>query len=232
MELLKLLLEIYKEEYDLNLKEGLIKTTNIDKTLNLLKKYFPDVFITKGDKRFIISIDNPNIENIKKLLVNINNFGWFPSFFRYKTKEDNIVTNKWNDKIINIIDKLESISITFEAKFDEEIIEKIPEILYHISPTQNIDKILKVGLVPKSRSKASYHPDRVYLSNDLKDIENLGKKFNQKTGIKDWTILKIETNMVPGDYLRLYYDPNYKQGYYTLNNIPPQAIEKIKEINY
>jgi hypothetical protein len=232
MELLKLLLEIYKEEYDLNLKEGLIKTTNIDKTLNLLKKYFPDVFITKGDKRFIISIDNPNIENIKKLLVNINNFGWFPSFFRYKTKEDNIVADKWNDKIINIINKLESISITFEAKFDEEIIEKIPEILYHISPTQNVDKILKVGLVPKSRSKASYHPDRVYLSNDLKDIENLGKKFNQKTGIKNWTILKINTDLIPGEYFKLYTDPNYEPGYYTLNNIPPQAIEKIKEINY
>ena len=43
MDLLKILLEVYKEEYDLNLKEGLIKTTNIGKTINLLKKYFPDV---------------------------------------------------------------------------------------------------------------------------------------------------------------------------------------------
>lgn len=231
MKLLDILLETYKEEYELNLKEGLIKTTNIGKTINLLKKYFPDVFITKGDKRFIISTDNPNIENIKKLLTNINNFGWFPSFFRYITKEDKIVSDKWNDKIINILDKLESISITFEAKFDEEIVENIPSILYHITPTQNADKILNIGLVPKSRSKASYHPDRVYLSKDLEDIENLGEKFYQKTGIKNWTILKIETDMILGDYLKLYTDPNYKQGYYTLNNIPPQAIEKIKEIN-
>jgi hypothetical protein len=55
--------------------------------------------------------------------------------------------------------------------------------------------------------------------------------FYQKTGIKDWTILKIKTDMIPGDYLKLYTDPNYPQGYYTLNNIPPQAIEKIKDIN-
>jgi hypothetical protein len=37
--------------------------------------------------------------------------------------------------------------------------------------------------------------------------------------------------MVPGNYLKLYTDPNYIHGYYTLNNIPPQAIEKVKEIN-
>lgn len=231
MDLLKILLEIYKEEYEINLKEGLIKTTNISKTINLLKKYFPDVFIKEGDKTFIISIDDPNIEDIKRLLVNINNFGWFPSFFRYMTKEDKIVADKWNDKIINILDKLESISITFEAKFDEEVVENIPSTLYHITPTLNVDKILKTGLVPKSRSKASYHPDRVYLSKDLEDIENLGEMFYQKTGIKNWTILKIKTDIIPGDYLKLYTDPNYKQGYYTLNNIPPQAIEKIKEIN-
>ena len=123
------------------------------------------------------------------------------------------------------------IKLRFEAKFDEEVVENIPSILYHITPTQNVNKILNIGLVPKSRSKASYHPDRVYLSKDLEDIENLGEMFYQKTGIKNWTILKIETDIIPGDYLKLYTDPNYKQGYYTLNNIPPQAIEKVKEIN-
>ena len=54
----------------------------------------------------------------------------------------------------------------------------------------------------------------------------------QRTGDLNFTILKIDTNMVPGGYLRLYTDPNYsKEAYYTLNNIPPQAIEKIKDIN-
>jgi hypothetical protein len=50
-------------------------------------------------------------------------------------------------------------------------------------------------------------------------------------GIKDWVLLKIDTDKIPGEYLKLYIDPNFKYGYYTLNNIPPQAIEKIKEIN-
>ena len=40
MKLLDILLETYKEEYELNLQEGLIKTTNIGKTINLLKSSF------------------------------------------------------------------------------------------------------------------------------------------------------------------------------------------------
>ena len=224
MKLLKILLKAYKEEYDLNLQEGLIKTTNIGKTLNILEKKYSSKFIfTKSKNSFYIKTFSTDINTLLNgIIKDANNLGWFPSFME---TEDH--TGKWDEKYF----KKGEIKLRFEAKFDEEIVEKIPEILYHITPTQNADKILKIGLVPKSRSKASYHPDRVYLSKDLEDIENLGEMFYQKTRIKNWTILKIDTNMVPGDYLRLYTDPNYEQGYYTLNNIPPQAIEKIKEIN-
>ncbi len=45
MKLLKILLEVYKEEYELNLQEGLIKTTNIGKTLNILEKKYSSKFI-------------------------------------------------------------------------------------------------------------------------------------------------------------------------------------------
>jgi hypothetical protein len=224
MELLKLLLEIYKEEYNLNLTEGLIKTTNIGKTLNILEKKYSLKFIfSKSKNSFYIKTFSTDIDTLNNgIIKDANNLGWFPSYI--ETEE---YTGKWDEKYF----KEGEIKLRFEAKFDEEIVENIPDTLYHITPTQNADKILKIGLVPKSRSKASYHPDRVYLSNDLDDIENLGEMFYQKTGINDWTILKIKTDMVPGNYLKLYTDPNYKQGYYTLNNIPPQAIEKIKDIN-
>jgi len=224
MKLLKLLLEIYKEEYNLNLTEGLIKTTNIGKTLNILEKKYSLKFIfSKSKNSFYIKTFSTDIDTLNNgIIKDANNLGWFPSYI--ETEE---YTGKWDEKYF----KEGEIKLRFEAKFDEEIVENIPDTLYHITPTQNADKILKIGLVPKSRSKASYHPDRVYLSNDLDDIENLGEMFYQKTGINDWTILKIKTDMVPGNYLKLYTDPNYKQGYYTLNNIPSQAIEKIKDIN-
>jgi hypothetical protein len=225
MKLLKVLLEIYKEEYNLNLTEGLIKTTNVGKTLNILEKKYSSKFIfSKSKNSFSIKTFSTDINTLNNgIIKDANNLGWFPSYI--ETEE---YTGKWNEKYF----KEGEIKLRFEAKFDEEIVENIPDILYHITPTQNADKILKIGLVPKSRSKASYHPDRVYLSKDLEDIENLGEMFYQKTGVKDWSILKIKTDMIPGDYLKLYTDPNYINGYYTLNNIPPQAIEKVKDIKY
>ena len=224
MKLLKILLEAYKEEYELNLQEGLIKTTNIGKTLNILeKKYLSKFIFTKSKNSFYIKTFSTNINTLLNgIIKDADTLGWFPSFM-----ETEKYTGNWDKKYF----KEGEIKLRFEAKFDEEVVENVPSILYHITPTQNANKILSIGLVPKSRSKASYHPDRVYLSKDLEDIENLGEMFYQKTGIKNWTILKIETDIIPGDYLKLYTDPNYKQGYYTLNNIPPQAIEKVKEIN-
>ena len=223
MKLLDILLETYKVEYKLNLKEGLIKTTNIGKTLNILEKKYSSKFIfTRSKNSFYIKTFNTNINTLLDgIIKDANTLGWFPSFI--ETEE---YTGKWDEKYF----KEGEIKLRFEAKFDEEVVENIPSILYHVTPTQNADKILNIGLVPKSRSKASYHPDRVYLSKDLKDIENLGEMFYQKTGIKNWTILKIETDMIPGGYLKVYTDPNYVQGYYTLNNIPPQAIKKVKDI--
>ena len=223
MKLLKILLEVYKEEYELNLQEGLIKTNNIGKTLNILEKKYSSKFIfTRSKNSFYIKTFSTNINTLLNgIIKDADTLGWFPSFM-----ETEKYTGKWDKKYF----KEGEIKLRFEAKFDEEVVENIPSILYHITPTQNADKILSIGLVPKSRSKASYHPDRVYLSKDLKDIKNLGEMFYQKTGIKNWTILKIKIDMIPGDYLKLYTDPNYKQGYYTLNNIPPQAIEKVKDI--
>jgi hypothetical protein len=224
MKLLNLLFEIYKDEYELNLKEGLIKTTNIGKTLNILEKKYSSKFnFIKKPFTFTIKTFHTDMDTLKNgIIKDANTLGWFPSFI--ETEE---YTGKWNEKYF----KEGEIQIRFEAKYDEQIVENIPPILYHISPTQNIEKILKIGLVPKSRSKAAYHPDRVYLSKDLKNIEDLGEMFYQKTGIRDWTILKIKTDMIPGDYFKLYKDPNFSQGYYTLNNIPPQAIEKTKDLN-
>jgi hypothetical protein len=235
MKLFKILLEVYKEEYELNLQEGLIKTTNIGKTINLLKKKFPYWEFKVDDKAFFIQIlGNRTEKQYQELKYLLNNLGWFISWFKTESDSGNI-SGKFNEEaVINSFNKDDVffIELRIEAKFDEEVVENIPSILYHIVPTQNSDKILKIGLVPKSRSKASYHPDRVYLGRSIGGVEKLIPQMHQITGDKNYTILKINTEMIPGGYLRLYTDPNYsKEAFYTLNNIPPQAIEKIKDIN-
>jgi hypothetical protein len=222
MKLLDILLETYKEEYELNIQEGLIKTTNIGKTLNLLQKAFPDFYIRKmKSNTFAIDAKELNQDTLNKILQYADNLGWFPSW---------VASSKYVGKYIP--HKFIPGSITFEAKFDEEVVENIPSILYHLTPTQNVENILKIGLVPKSRSKASYHPERVYLGKSIESVESLAPQMYQRTGNKNFTILKIDTDMIPGGYLKLYTDPNFsEEAYYTLNNIPPHTIKKVKEIN-
>ena len=145
MKLLEILLETYKEEYELNIQEGLIKTTNIGKTLNLLQKAFPDFYIRKmKSNTFAIDTKELNQDTFNKILQYADNLGWFPSW---------VVSSKYVGKYMP--HKFMPGSITFEAKFDEEVVENIPSVLYHLTPTQNVKNILKTGLVPKSRSKAS-----------------------------------------------------------------------------
>lgn len=53
----------------------------------------------------------------------------------------------------------------------------------------------------------------------------------QRTGNTDFTVVEIDTAIIPGGYLKLYTDPNYaKEAYYTVNNIPPQALQRVKDI--
>jgi hypothetical protein len=244
MRLLNILLNLYKEEYELNLKEGLIKTTPVGEAINIIKKSFPNWFFQydKGDKDFTIEIlrikEGIQPEYFEKLLPLLNNLGYFISYIEIYSNWDPITKNaveikdKYNEKIVKNAfqnPKTHSIYLSCEAKFDQKV-NKIPEFLYHVAPLRNWEKIQQTGLVPKSRSKKAYHPERVYLGKDEKSTIDLASKFYQTTGLKDWILLQIDTNTVPGDYLKLYYDPNYKYGYYTLNNIPPQSIEKIKDI--
>ena len=226
MKLLDILLKTYKEEYELNLKEGLIKTIPIGEAIYILKKQFYNWIFQyeKGDKDFTIEIlrikDGIQPEYFEKLLPLLNNLGYFISYMEIYS-DDIAIEDKYNEKTVKNAfqnPKIHSIYLECEAKFDQKV-NKIPSFLYHVAPLRSWDKIQKIGLIPKSRSKKAYHPERVYLGKDEKNTSNLAPKFYQSEGIKDWVLLKINTNMVPGDYLRLYYDPNFKYRYYTLNNL-------------
>jgi hypothetical protein len=223
MKLFDLLLKTYIEEYDLNLKEGLIKTTNMHKAISILQKKFDFGFeYIKEANAFAVVFHNIPEYKLKDFINYANNLGWFPSYM----KTDNY-KGKWNVKAYNTI----ITKVFFEAKFDEELVDKIPEVLYHITPSINTDKILKIGLSPKSRSKVAYHPERVYLGISEDSVQKLSHRMYQITGSRKWTILKINTDLIPGGYFRLYKDSNYaNKGFYTQNNIPPTAIEKIKDI--
>jgi hypothetical protein len=230
MRYLKRLYEAYKEEFDLNLKEGLIKTNEIQKSVAILKRNTSKIFnfqLYLEDNQFTVKFDLKNLKSgdLERLIQYSNNLGWYCSFIdnsHYKGKFD-------FDKVFIGVNTL-----MFEATFDIRV-EKYDRYLYHITPSQNASKILKRGLFPKTRSKASFHPERVYLSDNVDFLSyDLAEMFYQVTGQKEWILLKIDTYQIP-NYFQLYRDPNVSVedgGYYTLNNIPPHAITLHKEIKF
>lgn len=123
-----------------------------------------------------------------------------------------------------------SVVITFEKRRQEDELP-VPKFLYHLTPENKVDKILKFGLVPKAQNKLSEHPDRIYffLQKDLTlNYKSYADDFwtstykNTTRGIK-YALLKIDTEKCRNDF-KIYGDPNMIRGVWTFNNVPPEAI--------
>lgn len=221
------LVEHYRSEY--NLYEGLITSYPLHEVIRILKEKGYTVRGNYNDNTFSLKFQfNNDIDlaliNYREIMQITNTCGYFCS--NMKGERDNMfIIKKFNIEEFRdlIYNNLTLINFSFEAKYDI-FIEKIPDALYHLTPTQNIVKILKNGLVPKYRSKKAYHPERIYFAKKPDDLTILFKDFYKNTKIDDWTILVIKTDWLP--YLQIYKDPNFKEkGYYTLNTISPIAIK-------
>jgi len=107
----------------------------------------------------------------------------------------------------------------------------LPEYLYYLTPSIKLEKILKRGLVPKIPYSGSMIPPRIYFSENIEKLENLSKSFYKNTLIKNWVLLKIDITKT-SDNFRLYKDYRTDDGFYTMDNIAPDIIEVLKEINF
>ena len=184
--------------------------------------------INKGE---LIKITSNDIINYIPIF---NNLGYFISKYTMDGQHWLIYKNE---------DTIKPIALFLEAKFDQ-LINPVPSKLYHITLDIYVDKILKIGLIPRSKSKISNHPDRIYLSDSIKEIipfgeyilseYNLRIKDNIKTKIaKNFNIFEIDTKCFNrqdenGFVMKLYKDVNFPDnGFYTLNNISPEFLKLI-----
>jgi hypothetical protein len=198
-------IEIYNDIESSYIAEGLIKTFDKDKSLQILLKNFKEL---SGN---IEPDDEIYLEGHFKELVNylplINNLGYFISLLTLNGKD-------WVKEYSN---ETKPLALLLEAKYDIRIINK-PTILYHVSLKKNEDRILKYGLYPKSFSKISNHSDRIYLTDSLQ----VAKLFGMNLG-KEFIICEIS-----GVDIDLYEDINLKTyGFYTLDNISKEKIKII-----
>lgn len=105
--------------------------------------------------------------------------------------------------------------------------------LYHLTNDICIDKILKFGLIPKTKNKIEYHPERIYVTKkrkmSLRFISQMFNKMAHNNIIKTLYILKIDLSKCEDK--RFFWDPSAQNGMFTYENIPPQCISIEEEID-
>lgn len=223
---------ISKETID----EGLIKSQSPDLAYQIFRRIAEDSNVTYIKQRgsFFINILNLEDSSLQRLFNSFKQMGYFISeiitinkgesdseYKSFKYSEEalkNILSNK-ND--------LSLLSIQVNGYYINKK-EDVPKLLYHITKKSLVEKINKQGLIPKSKSKKVYHPERVYFAIDFYSATALKKDF-EKYYNDGMVLLTISTEKLKG--VDFYEDPDFsKFGVYTLDNIPPSAIIDFKEI--
>lgn len=178
------------------INEGLIKSVPQDRAFSILKNKGFDIY--KDGKRLTLLLRNDEKSNIENIL---NTIGWYIAI----------------DNSVNDIRK-----IRIEPVYDK-IVDNVPAILYHATRPDNMSKISKMGLVPKSKNNMSYHPSRVYAAPSLEIVKIFTD--NYVYGIHKPIFLKIDTRKLNNIW---YEDPNLEGGMYTTTNIPLYALERVE----
>ena len=216
-----------------------LKTTDIDISIrninNELSLQHYDFLISKEENTIHITLNNVNTTQVFPLLISnldrlvIDRHGWFPS--KMIISNINGMSNilKYDeDYLFENYRYFKTVTIVYEPKYDIE--QDLPIKLYHLSIQQFEKDIFRIGIVPKSKSKLSKHLDRIYLCNKLNGCYELIEQMklhyvNKRYKIDDrWIIYEIDTSELD---IKLYKDPNYRGGYYCVDNIPKDKIKVI-----
>ena len=212
---------ITESESKVLIGEGLIKTVNPKRFVDVLEKWNKNIKIkyhNDGENLGFVSIfflerRKELVDKINKLM---NNYGYFPS-----TWFD--INNNRMGNYLEGVDYEKLRNIHYEPKFD---IEYIPQsrYMYHITDEKYLDKIKKIGLIPKTNSKIGYHPERIYLAKSINDAKNISDLMGNFIAKENQVFLKIDLQNLIAFFMQ---DGQFYGGVYTMNNIPPSHIEII-----
>jgi len=206
----------YKEYKDIFIEEGLISTFSTKKTVKILKRKFPDYYISilpNGEIEISAGRKEHVSDNIKDIFIICNQLGWYIShgnidYSPYKFNKKEFFEMSFDDIVLKpIFDSIRNIDIK-------------PSILYYITPVKNVDKILKIGLTPKPK---------INLTDELELAWGMKKELERTTN-QECEILKILANNLD---IKLYSDIDSRRfGYYTFENIPPKFISILPKEDY
>ena len=214
------------ESQMLGLNEVLLKTCDVNTVRNMFCRKFVNLsnqfqihwMNCNGETIGIASIIlDRNIPN--NIMGDIRHFMQSCGYFECTTPQIQ------NNKIV----------LVFEPHFTKNISDDIRRkyrFLYHATPTVYVQKILKMGLVPKSKNMLFLYHSRICcmrgnnLSKEqisvLKNVQTVRGRSPHYDN-NEYTILKINVAQLPQD-IKFYADPMASNAIFTHDNIPPSAI--------
>lgn len=217
------------------LQEGLIRSVPWVTAFQILTRHFDehkDQFVSNKERGTMeVQILGFNDNEIKNLVSKVNLIGYFFSQILVSPKQENSASNYVDKvyseselwKILGEREKYNGIILCIQGKFVEEV--KNPYILFHVTRKDLLDKIMRVGLVPKSKSKKAYHPERIYFARTVPLAEALMEELQKYTG-GEYAILRIEAKNLKN--VKFYNDPDFwKAGVFTLDNVPKEVISVL-----
>lgn len=208
------------------LMEGIFRTYEPEKIVRFLEKRYGDAAIVQvvngenGEKVFLIKTGDID-SNQEVIDRDMALCGYFPSYVEKRGNERTIQYEPSHQNTVN-----------------DEVRNK--KYVYHLTQSQKASKILRSGLAPKTNNKKFKYPGRVYFFLTEPSYEKclgLIDEFYQEEMRKNhglgayegpYTLLKINTEHL--DNVDFSYDPNAEDCVYTYDNIPPEYIEVVTEI--
>ena len=144
------------------LNEGLIKSYKIEDYKNILFNFLSDFnynYTIRGDYSFQIIFNQVYTKKeYCDLFEKINNIlGYYPTKYTiFKNNMDKDFIFDEDEFYINIKNFHTSINIIFDSKYigdSNESAKDVPDVLYHLTPSENVDNIIKKGLIPHTKRK-------------------------------------------------------------------------------
>lgn len=225
-----------------DLYEGLIYSVDTDKAVDILKRNLKDIpifDINDYDDKYIafvfkLSYPPSNVErmfgadivdsNLSKIIRLVNNLGYFVSSYIFnpynmsKRYKSSYSPTKFREDFFKMNPNY--IIFVIEKKYDT-IDEDIPEKIYHITNKSFINRVQSRGLIPRSGSKQSYHPERIYFTKNIEDMRAFSNMVSGYIPKENQLVLTIDTKGLDNTF---YIDPNLDDAIYTYKNIDPKNI--------
>lgn len=126
----------------------------------------------------------------------------------------------------------------YHQKDETDNIKSMYDVLFHWTPSYNVEGIMNKGLIPCHKNSFFNYPPRTYLIKgelEKNPITTIGMRIcyanNDPRNDGKYTLLVIDLAKINDD-VRFYMDPNAEVGIYTETSIPPNAISIVGEKDF